>query len=165
MGTFFDEFPLGYHITFGTYGTRLHGDARGTVDRLRNKPGDPIIGRNEDWERMERSMLRYAPVMLSEAQRAHVESVLPAICERGGWRFGLVAAQADHVHVLLEAHADGKAIRNWLKRWLGESLSAHWTRPAGASWWSEGGSVKWLWDEGYRDNVYAYIHRQRLRQD
>jgi hypothetical protein len=29
-------FPLGYHITFGTYGTRLHRDPRGTVDRSVN---------------------------------------------------------------------------------------------------------------------------------
>ncbi|MCH8164939.1 MAG: hypothetical protein IH889_04955 [Planctomycetes bacterium] len=28
--------PLAYHITFGTYGTRLHGDPRGTVDRTLN---------------------------------------------------------------------------------------------------------------------------------
>jgi hypothetical protein len=29
-------FPLAYHITWGTYGTRLHGDERGTVDRSAN---------------------------------------------------------------------------------------------------------------------------------
>jgi hypothetical protein len=44
-----DARPLAYHITFGTYGTRLHGDERGTVDRAMNKPGDPIIGADSSW--------------------------------------------------------------------------------------------------------------------
>src|SRR5438876_2474643 len=41
------RYPLAYHITFGTYGMRLHGDARGTVDRRVNQPGDAIVGRCE----------------------------------------------------------------------------------------------------------------------
>jgi hypothetical protein len=48
-----DPYPLAYHITFGTYGTRLHGDERGTVDRSMNHPGDPVIGAEPDWQRME----------------------------------------------------------------------------------------------------------------
>ena len=30
------------------------------------------------------------------------------------------------------------------------------------SWWSKGGSIKWVWDEKYFDNVYDYIVRQRI---
>ncbi len=36
--------PLAYHITWGTYGTRLHEDSRGTVDRENNSFGTPIVG-------------------------------------------------------------------------------------------------------------------------
>jgi hypothetical protein len=36
--------PLAYHITWGTYGTRLHGDKRGTVDRENNAFGTPVLG-------------------------------------------------------------------------------------------------------------------------
>src|SRR5438876_12296826 len=35
---------LAYHITWGTYGTRLHGDPRKTVDRQHNAYGEPILG-------------------------------------------------------------------------------------------------------------------------
>src|SRR5688500_18791040 len=38
---------LAYHITWGTYGTRLHGDPRKTVDRLHNQYGDPVLGYDE----------------------------------------------------------------------------------------------------------------------
>jgi hypothetical protein len=34
--------PLAYLITFPTYGTWLHGDERGSVDRDHNLPGTPV---------------------------------------------------------------------------------------------------------------------------
>jgi REP element-mobilizing transposase RayT len=36
--------PLGYFLSWGTYGTRLHGDPRGTVDRSSTDRGDPVLG-------------------------------------------------------------------------------------------------------------------------
>ncbi len=108
-------FPLAYHITFGTYGTRLHGDDRGTVDRSLNNFGDPIIGREDDWNRMERRLLRFEPRNLAIEQRIFVEQSVPQICTRGGWQFIEVAAAPDHVHNMVVAKADGNAVRKWLK--------------------------------------------------
>ena len=34
--------PAGHFLTFRTYGTWLHGDARGSVDRFHNVPGEPL---------------------------------------------------------------------------------------------------------------------------
>jgi hypothetical protein len=33
-----------WHITWGTYGARLHGGDRPTVNRYHNKPGEPYVG-------------------------------------------------------------------------------------------------------------------------
>ncbi len=156
--------PLAFHITFGTYGTRLHGDERGTVDRSRNRPGDPIIGRNEHWERIERRRLRYDPIILARPQRGLVEGALRSVCEQGGWRFHVAAAQPNHVHLMLtaEAGADSKTTRRLVKRWLSERLNARWPLPDGARWWSTGGSVKWIWDQWYAQSVWDYIDAQRV---
>ncbi len=156
-----NDFPLAYHITVGTYGTRLHGDERGTVDRRMNKPGDPIIGRAEEWEKLERSLLKFPPVILTEEQRRFIEGAVPAVCEKGGWVFVNCAARPDHVHVQLKGSADGKAIRRWLKTWLGQELNGKWPRPQGSTWWAECGSVKWIWTDDYFENVYLYIDEQR----
>ena len=115
--------PLAYHITFGTYGTRLHGDSRGTVDRSANNPGDPIIGSDPDRWEFERSRLRFKPVELTPAQRQLIELVLPSVCERGGWQLHIGSAKKDHCHILLTSERDGEAVRKWIKRWLGEQLS------------------------------------------
>ena len=153
--------PLAYHITFGTYGTRLHGDPRGTVDRSMNHPGDPIIGADPAWWEMERKKLKYDPVILTHEQMRHAEFVMPEICLRGGWQFRTGAGGPDHVHALLTADADGDAVRKWLKRWLGEKLSERWEWPEGATWWAEGGSVRWVWNDPYYDAVFGYVDGQR----
>jgi REP element-mobilizing transposase RayT len=154
--------PLAYHITFGTYGTHLHGNPRGSVDRLHNVPGEPIIGTNAGWERMEASKLRFAPRYLNNDQRGFVEAMVPEICVRGGWDYHNAAAQPDHVHSLLSTDSDGQVVRRLLKRWLGDALSPRWPTQAGESWWSEGGSVKWVWTADYFNRVIEYIGRQRF---
>jgi len=156
-----DDFPLAYHLTFGTYGTRLHGDPRGTVDRSHNRPGEPIIGADPAWWSREAASLRFPPVYLTLDQRRFAEATLPDICARGGWTHLICSAGPDHVHTLLSTAAEGAAVRRWLKRWLGEALSRRWPLPQGQSWWAEGGSVKWVWTQDYLDNVYEYILRQR----
>jgi hypothetical protein len=76
---------LAYHITWGTYGTRLHGDPRGTVDRQHNQYGEPVLTYDEHrWER-EKSLLKFPLVIFERNEMIAVESLLPAICDRGGW--------------------------------------------------------------------------------
>lgn len=156
-----DDRPLAYHITFGTYGTRLHGDERGTVDRRHNTPGEPVLGLKESWERIERSRMKFPPVRLAPEQRLWAEELIPPVCERGGWTYHVAACGPDHVHVLLSAEAGGNAVRRWLKTWLGQALLQRWSLEAGRRWWANGGSVKWVWDEAYFERAYAYIERQR----
>jgi len=155
------KFPLAYHITFGTYGTRLHGDNRGTVCRKINDFRDDIIGEDRDWEWAEQTMLRFPPRVLTTHQRNLIESSAPAICARGGWELVAIAAAPDHVHTILKANVDGEQIRKWLKRWLSEALTAKWPLEPEQVWWAECGSVKWVWTTDYYEKVVNYVKRQR----
>jgi REP element-mobilizing transposase RayT len=153
--------PLAFHITFGTYGTRLHGDPRGTVDRGMNKPGDPIIGEDPGWWSLENNRLNFLPVLLNDEQMGFVEQVVPSICDRGKWKLHTCAGGPNHVHAILATSSEGQAVRKWFKRWLGEALSARWPLQSGATWWSEGGSVKWIWTHEYFESAYKYVDGQR----
>ena len=155
------NFPLAYHITFGTYGTRLHGDSRGTVDRALNQFGDPIIGAEADWQSDETAKLRFPRRFLTVEQRAAVEQVIPSICRRGGWDYIVSAAKPDHVHNLIRASVEGADVRKWLKRWISETLSAQWPLMQGQVWWAECGSVKWVWTPDYYQRVQNYVRGQR----
>jgi REP element-mobilizing transposase RayT len=159
-----------WHITFGTYGTRLHGDERPTVDRDHNTYGRPFLGANERRERFERDLLVARPVYLTRPLQRFIESVIPSICERGGWKFVACAAGPDHVHVVLAADPErhGKDVRRWLKRWLGEALDLECPARAGEArpgWWAEGGSTKAIHDRAYLGNAIRYVRGQRATEE
>jgi REP element-mobilizing transposase RayT len=157
-------FPIAYHITWGTYGTRLHGDPRGTVCRDENVFGEPIINADNEWRQEEAARLKFPSRVLSESQRRHVEQIAEGICQRGNWRLRAIAAAPDHVHGLVHALVDGKDVRKWLKRWLSESLSQLWPLRPDEAWWSECGSVKWIWTQDYYERARRYINKQRTIQ-
>jgi len=154
-----------WHLTFGTYGTRLHGDGRPTVDRKHNERGQPFVETDLERTAAARDRMRGEPVHLTAPQRAVIESVVPDICERGGWTYRLCATPADedHVHVLLDARPqiDPNAILKWLKRWLGEELTRRWGKPPSDTWWASGGSTLPVKTNDYLRNVYDYIRSQR----
>jgi hypothetical protein len=161
---------LAYHITWGTYGTRLHGDPRGTVDRQHNQYGEAVLGFDEHrWER-ENSLLKFPPVFLETTRMTLVESLVPEICARGGWMNRAAACGPDHVHVILTSPNDPETIRRLAKRWLGQELSRRCAGEPGcpqpgtdATWWAECGSIRWIFEEdgNYYDNAIRYVARQR----
>ena len=157
-------YPIGYHVTYGTYGTRLHGDERGTVDHSENRYGDPIVGTAEAWQQMEVSHLRFPPRLLSVEQRIAVQELVPQACIRGGWTHIATAAAADHVHQFIRAPVDGVDVRKWLKRWVSQGMSTRWPLLPEQVWWAECGSVKWVWTDDYAERVTKYIERQRTPQ-
>ena len=50
--------PCGYLITFHTYGTWLHGDSRGSIDRINNIPGIPMLNSKQNRVLFEKSELK-----------------------------------------------------------------------------------------------------------
>ena len=61
---------LAYLITFRTYGTWLHGEDRGSIDRRNyNRYGTPAMPVNKKLLAEETRALRHAPVILDLNQR------------------------------------------------------------------------------------------------
>jgi hypothetical protein len=69
----FNDTPLAYFITFCTYGSWLHGDPRGSVDRYHNVYGTPRLPPNKLRQQYERQRLKIPPVRLTPRQRKAVE--------------------------------------------------------------------------------------------
>lgn len=150
------------HLTFGTYGTRLHGGMAPTVRRPQNRVGDPFVEWDPDLYEACRSSLKESPCYFDMEQRLFVEDEIPTICIRGGWTYHLACCQPDHVHSLLSAVAEPKAVRKWLKTWLSQALNKRFSR---RTWFAEGGSGKWVFDDDYFQNVYQYILKQRAHEE
>jgi hypothetical protein len=158
-----DPTRTSWHITWGTYGTRLHGSSRPTVERDHNQRGEAFVAPNSQREAAIQAILNFPPVRLADQQRLLIENELPNICIRGGWEFRTAAAATDHVHILcdIDPAIHGEKVRRLLKRWLGQALSLQWPLPPKATWWAEEGSNIAVKDEKYLNNVYNYIARQR----
>ena len=69
------DVPLAYLITFRCYGTWLHGDERGSIDRFHNRYKSPYIDPNATWHRHNAQVLHGQPVTLDASQRLHAEAV------------------------------------------------------------------------------------------
>src|SRR6266478_6398562 len=81
-----DHTPLGYLITFRTYGTWLHGDERGSVDRHNNRYGAPLVTPSQRWLAYNKTQLKHGPVQLTGEQRALIKESIERTCDVLGWR-------------------------------------------------------------------------------
>ncbi|HEX2475344.1 MAG TPA: hypothetical protein VHK01_11385 [Lacipirellulaceae bacterium] len=152
-----------WHITFGTYGARLHGGERPTVDKQHNRLNEQFVWRDPEREEREQERMKFSSLYLTHKQRVFVEAQLPSICERGGWKYRICSGGPDHVHLLCDVvpEVHGEKVRRLVKRWLGQDLSGCWPLPKDATWWAEEGSNKAIGDEEYLNNCYRYIFEQR----
>jgi hypothetical protein len=114
---------MDYHITVGTYGTRLHGGNAPTVDRKHHRYGDEFVSFNPKKEQFKRNRMIQNPVYLTDEQRRFVEETIPHLCERGQWIYHFAACQTDHFHLLVSGDVEAKQIRHWLKQRLTAALN------------------------------------------
>src|SRR5436190_13907467 len=91
-----DHTPLAYFITFRTYGTWLHGDERGSVDRHNNRYGALLIKPNSNWLAYNRNQLKHAPVKLNKRQRTLIKESIERTCDVRGWRLYKTNVRTNH---------------------------------------------------------------------
>jgi hypothetical protein len=110
-----DHPPLAYFITFRTYGTWLHGDKRGSIDRFHNRYGSPPLLPNNQREQYARTLLKQAPVRLSLRQRMIVHESFSETCKNRNWIPWAINARTNHVHSVITADCGSKKARTILK--------------------------------------------------
>ena len=97
-----DHTPLAYLITFRCYGTWLHGNEKGSVDRHRNRYGSPFIRSDPRWRRHNLNSLKEDPVRLTKGQRATVTTAIKDTCELRKWTLYTVNTRTNHCHVVVK---------------------------------------------------------------
>lgn len=68
--------PKAYLITFTCYGTRLHGDDRGTVDDDHNIHGTPVLPTNHDQQDVALRRMNHGRVLLDAPMRTVVDRTI-----------------------------------------------------------------------------------------
>ena len=150
--------PLAYFISFRCYGTWLHGDERGSTDRLHNQYGSPFLPHDDDWRRHDQRLLRQPPVALSAEQRSVVERAIQNTCTIREWKLLAVNARTNHVHVVASCNGTRpELVLNALKSNATRTLrqQGYWKNPH--SPWSDHGSKRYLWSEQGIQQAIEYV--------
>ena len=150
--------PIAFFLTISTYGTWLPGDARGWVERKRGwQLPDPV--------RVLESQARMTEdaCILSLEQRTVVEAQLEENCQHRGWEMHAKNCRSNHMHIVVGAdNVSPKKLRIDLKAWCTRRLKEG--DPSRDNWWTERGSIRWVWDEESLDAVIQYVNEAQNRK-
>ena len=150
--------PLAYFISFRTYGTWLHGDRRGSIDRFHNRYRSPYMPPNEKWRRYNEKRLKVPPLILNAKQRHAIESAIRETCQIRKWSLYAMNIRTNHVHTVVSASQKKpslviNAFKANATRQLREEGS--WRHPF--SPWADKGSKRRLWNERSVARAIDYV--------
>jgi|SRR5438270_6052166 len=153
-----EEFPLAYLITFRCYGTWLHGDSRGSMDRRgHNIYGTPRIAPNPKLERSDTARLNRPSVNFDSAQRAGIEEAIREVCEYRGFRLEAVNVRTNHVHVVVAAGCSPEGVMNAFKSYTTRKLRELGLLSPDVKPWARHGSTRYLWKPYHVEEAIDYV--------
>jgi len=153
-----DHTPLGYLITFRAYGTWLHGDKRGSVDRNHHRYGSPTLPPSPRRKQIEKELLKQPPVKLNRRQRVATDSAVRKTCEVRKWNLWTVSVRTNHIHCVVTANCDPERVLNALKANATRKMKESGCWSSGLTPWARRGSKKYLWTE--EDLVGAIVYAE-----
>jgi REP element-mobilizing transposase RayT len=149
--------PLAYFFSFHTYGTWLHGDERGSVDRFQNLYGSPRLAPNARWHNYNRNTLKAPQFILGCNERRVVKEAIHETCTFRKWTLRAVNVRTNHVHVVVSANKLAKLVLDGLKANATRRLREEnlWKYPF--SPWVRKGSKRLLWNEESVARAVEYV--------
>jgi REP element-mobilizing transposase RayT len=149
--------PLAYFISFRSYGTWLHGDDRGSIDRLHNHYGESYLPQSDAWERYNRKQRKADPFILGLRERQAVQEAIRETCRIRRWDLQALNVRTNHVHTVVTASCKPELVLNAFKANATRRLREDqlWAQPF--SPWADKGSKRLLWNERSVANAIDYV--------
>jgi len=152
-----NEFPLAYLITFRSYGTWLHGDARRSTDRKNNIYGTPKIAINPSLEASDARKRRHEPMALGARERQIVEQAIRDVCDYRGFGLKAVNVRTNHAHAVVSAMLKPEPILNAFKSYATRALRQAGLVSPQVKPWARHGSTIYLWKEQDVAKAIEYV--------
>ena len=156
-----ESWPLAFLLTWTTYGSWFHGDARGSMDRqAKGLPSDGVEpNKARAW--YERSLMASKPVLLDSRSRPIVDSAIRALCERRDWHLSALNVRTNHVHAVVAAAVDPARVLSACKAAGTLSLVEAGSLAQDGRLWTRHGSTRWLWTEADVAAASDYVMNQQ----
>jgi REP element-mobilizing transposase RayT len=149
--------PVGFLISFRCYGTWLHGDERGSVDRHHRIYGTRGLPSSGLRRQHDRELLKQQPVKLNSRQRSVVESAIREPCTLRQWNLWTVNVRTNHVHAVVTANKKPDAVMSALKANATRAMREAGVWTSELSPWEFRESKKYLWNEKQVADAIAYV--------
>jgi REP element-mobilizing transposase RayT len=152
------DIPLAYLITFRCYGTWLHGDGRGSVDRFHNVYNEPFMPPNKKWYLLNKQSSKSHPVTLDTAQRSVVEGAIRETCEIRKWLLRALNVRTNHVHAVVSiGTVKPENVLNAFKANATRVMREKNRWKENGSPWAAKGSKRRLWNERSIEMAIDYV--------
>jgi REP element-mobilizing transposase RayT len=152
------DIPLAYLVTFRCYGTWLHGDERGSVNRFHNQYKSPYLPAEKKWIQTNRRRLRNEIVALNAEQRICVEKAIREACEIRCWDLQAINVRTNHVHTVVSIGANKPEIAlNAFKANATRKMRESQCWQSEKSPWADKGSKRYLWNERSIELAIDYV--------
>jgi len=147
---------LGFLITLRTYGTWMHGEDRGSVDRRNyNRYGTPAMPPNKRLLAEETMALRHAPVVLILSNV--VEDAIREVCVTRKYTLHAVNARSNHVHSVVTAPGKPEHVLNSFKSYATRKLRERQLLNESIKPWARHGCTPYLWTEEDMEAAIDYV--------
>ena len=149
-----------YFLTWTTYGSWLHGDARGSVDSDHNLVGHPVVAPDNERYVWNDGKLAESAFTLNPKARAIVGLSICETARNREWKIVALHVGVNHVHVVLDApDVEPQTAVKSLKSWATRAL-----RDAGAlddrtRVWTKRASTRYLNSDASKAAAVDYVRR------
>jgi REP element-mobilizing transposase RayT len=152
------DIPLTYLITFRCYGTWLHSDERGSIDRRHNQYKSPYRESNKRLQDFSLSELKNEPVCLDAAKRDLVESAVREVCDFRNWLLRAINVRTNHVHTVVSigSASPSQALNNF-KAYATRKMRETDCWKFDHSPWASRGSKRRLWNARSIEIAVDYV--------
>ena len=152
------DIPLAHLITFRSYGTWLHGDKRGSVDRFHNQYRAPYLPPNAKQLEYKKSLLSREITTLNAKQRETIKNAIRETCDVRKWILRAINIRTNHVHTVVSiGTAKPERALNACKADATRKMRENGCWDSEDSPWADKGSKRNLWTERSVEKAIEYV--------
>lgn len=154
--------PIAYLITFTTYGTRLHGDERGTVDDAHNTYGQPLRPPDPTLQQHREKLLQHQPTLITPKMRRVVRLTIAEVSDTRDWRLHALNIRANHIHLVVSfGEAKPGKVMSDIKAYATRNLRTEGLTGGDAKVWTAGGSARPIFDDDGLWRAVDYVENEQ----
>ncbi len=153
--------PLAYLLTFTTYGTHLHGQPSGSVNKFRKSWDHDFVPACPSLVEISKRAMREPVYTMHGIARKIVREAILTTCRRRHWPILALHVRVTHVHGVIRFQEEPRRVVNALKASASQRLNKCGVDGHPAKRWTRGRSARRLWTiEQVRAGIDYVLNQQ-----